>query len=572
MSRKPPLIPNPHAPAPTVRKLEPALGGRTVRRRDFLNGMLIGASGLVAGGGLAGCDGGKTETEPDPLPPGKDAGDANTICHQVRDGKMWEIPAVAGDLYDCVIIGGGLAGLCTAYRLQKLGITNLLILEKEDPAGGYARLDGPAASPWGQASAYTVFPYNDNLIELYTDLGVVTGLDADELPILDDKFVLKEPVNNSYIGGKWYAEPWDKGIGGLPYTDQVKADLEAFRDDMIYWYEYADPMGNYAFDTPTDASTEEAEVRALDDITFAEYIAQKGWGTEVTDFYRPYCRSAFGSEPETLSCWAALNFFGSEFQPSMSQPGGNAHLALKLAEIVGAASIQTGCFVLRAKNEGAEVHVSYLKGEAVQTIRAKTAVYAGPRYLAKYVLPDLVAAGRDEAKDFQYTPYLVAAVHVEKTPADLGYDNWIQDEETLFTDIIVADWSGLADPAGASLDRANTLSLYCPLIGDGKRAELLSKPFEEYEQQILDDLEKVLPGVRDTVTGVDIYRWGHAMLAPGKGFMFSASRVGSQLPEGLISFANHDVDGLPAFENAVGAAFRAADEVLAVVMGGGPPP
>lgn len=565
MSRKPSLLPNPHAAPPPVRPLDPTLGGRTVRRRDFLNGMLVGASGLLVGGGVAGCEGGEIEEE---LPPGKDAGDNHTICHQVRDGKTWDIPAASGDLLDCVIIGAGLAGLTTAYRLQKLGVTNLLVLEKEDPVGGYARLDGPADSPWGQASAYTVYPYNDNLIEIYTDLGVVTGLDADELPILDDKYALKEPVNSSYIDGQWYQEPWDKGIDGLPYSDQIKADLKAFRDDMIYWYEYADAEGRFAFDTPTDASTEEAEVRALDDISLAEYIAQKGWSSEISEFYKPYCRSAFGCDPDVLSCWAAINFFGSEFQPAMSQPGGNAHLALKLRDIVGGSVIQTSCFVLRAVNQGDEVHVTYLKGDTVTTIRAKTAVYAGPRYLAKYILPDLVASGRDEAKDFQYTPYLVAAVHVEKTPAGLGYDNWIQ-QESFITDIIVADWAGLADPAAASLDRKNTLSCYCPLVGEGKRSELLSTPYEDYEKQVLDALEAVLPGVRETVTGVDIYRWGHGMLAPVKGFVFGASRVGSQAPEGRISFANHDVDALPAFENAVGAAFRAADEVVALLT---PPP
>jgi protoporphyrinogen oxidase len=569
MSRKPTFIPNPHAPKPPVRALEPSLGGRPVRRRDFLNGMLIGASGALLGGGVAGCEGGETETTPEPLPPGKDAGDNNTICHQVRDGKTWDIPAPSGDLHDCVIIGGGLAGLATAYWLKKLGITNVLLLEKEDPVGGNARLDGPAGAEWGQASAYTVFPYNQNLIDIYTDLGVVTGLDDEGYPIVDEKYLLKAPANSSFIGGKWYPEPWDQGIDGLPYSDQIKADLKAFRDDQIEWYNFTDADGKFATDTPTDASTEDPMVRGFDDVSFADYIAQKGWSPEVAKFYTPYCRSAFGCDPGELSAWAAINFFGSEFQPAMSQPGGNAYLALGLRDLIGAASLQTKSFVLRAVNQGDEVHVSYLKDDTVTTIRAKTAVYAGPRYLARYVLPDLVASGRDEAKDFKYTPYLVAAVHVEKTPAGIGYDNWIQDVDTLFADIIVADWAGLADPAGAPLDRKNTLSCYCPLVGEGKRGELLSTTFEEYEQIVLDDLEKVFPGIRETVTGVDLYRWGHAMLQPRAGFVFGASRVDSQKPEGRIFFSNHDVDGLPAFENAVGAAFRAAGEVQAAIT---PPP
>lgn len=564
MSRKPSLVPNPHAPSEPPRELASTLGARTVRRRDFLNGLLVGATSALLGTGAAGCEK-ETETTPEELPPGQDKGDNNGICHQVRDGKTWEIPAATGDLYDCVVIGGGISGLCTAWRLQKLGAKKVLVLEKDEPIGGFAKLDGPAESAWGQAAAYTVFPYNDNLIEVYTELGIITGLDADGAPIIDPKYLLQTPVNNAFIDGKWYAEPWDAGIDDLPYDDALKADLKAFRDDMIGWYDFVGTDGLTGFDTPSDASTADADVRALDDITFAEYIAKKGWSSKVADFYTPYCRSAFGTTPDGLSAWAAINFFGSEFQPSMSQPGGNAYLAKKFADKVGAANIVTKAFVLQAKNDADKVLVSYLSGDVVTTIQAKTAVYAGPRYIAKYLLPDLAAAKRNEAKDFHYTPYLVANVHVEKTPAGLGYDNWVHGQPLMFTDVIVADWSGLADAAKAPLDRPNTLTCYCPLTGAGQREELLSKRFEDYEKLVLDDLEKVFPGLGETVTGVDLYRWGHAMLISGKGFVFGESRVGSQSPEGLISFACHDVDGLPAFENAVASAYRASGEVATVL-------
>lgn len=566
MSRKPSDIPSPHAKQP-VRVLDAALGQRPIRRRDFLNGLLVGASAVVIGAGAAGCDGGETETTPnDTLPPGVDKGDNNSVCHAVRDGKTWEIPAASGALYDCVIIGGGVSGLCAAYRLQKLGAKSVLVLEKEDPVGGYARLDGPPESPWGQAAAYTVYPYNDNLIEIYTDLGIITGMDADGYPILDESYVLNEPVNTSFIGGKWYPASWDMGIDGLPYDAEMKDSLKKFRDKMLEWYDYVGADGLTAFDTPSDASTTDKIVRDLDNISFSAYIAQEKWSPKVAEFYGPYCRSAFGTDPDKLSAWAALNFFTSEFGPTMSQPGGNAHMALKFAAKVGAANIQTKCFVLQIKNEGGEVHISYVKDDVVTTLRAKSAIYAGPRYLARYVIPELVAANRNEAKDFVYTPYIVANVHVKKTPEGLGYDNWIQDEDTLFTDMVVADWAGLDDPAKAPLDRPNTLSCYCPLVGDGKRAELLATKFEVYEKQVLDDLEKVFPGIRDQVTGVDIYRWGHGMLAAGVGFIFGPARTGAQVPQGNIFFANHDVDGLPAFENAVASAYRSSREVATLLM------
>jgi phytoene dehydrogenase-like protein len=555
-------------PNKKVRPLDtPSAGGRGIRRRDFLNGLLVGASGVLMAPLLEGCEkGGETGGNNPPPPPAgpQFKGDNNSICHAVRDGKMFTLPPASGDLYDCVIVGGGISGLVAARKLQKLGVAKILLLEKEAPAGGMAKLDGDPA--YSQAAAYTVFPYNDNLYEVYEDLGVITGYEGDGTPIVDPKYLIKAPTNSDYVDGKWVVDSWEEaGMDALPFPLNVIDGLKSFRLDMIDWYNYVGKDKLLAFDTPTDSSTMDAAVRELDNMTLAEYVASKGWAPEVSQFFDPYIRSALGTTHDKVSAWAAIGFLGCEFHPVLSQPGGNAYLAEGLITKLGEGVIKTDAFVLRVKNEGEEVHVSYLEGDVVTTVRAKTAIYAANRYIARHILPDLVAAGRDEAKDFKYTPYIVANVHVSKTPPGLGYDNWIQGSDFFFTDFIVADWTGLSDPANAQPGRPNTLSVYCPLFGVSARAELLSKPFEEYEEAVLADLERVLPGVRETVTGVDLYRWGHAMLSAEKGFVFGASRVGSQAPIGRTSFACHDVDGLPAFENAVGAAYRAVSEVATIL-------
>lgn len=543
-----------------IKPLAPRLGGRNVRRRDFLNGLLVGASGLAFGGLTEGCGSPPKEEEPPP-PTAQFKGDHFEICHSVRDGQMFTLPEVTGDLYDCIVIGGGISGLVAMRKLQRIGVQKLLLLEKEDPVGGVSKRGGePGKTLHSQAAAYTVFPYNDNLYEVYEDLGVITGYEMDGAPIIDPKYLVKPPSNSDYIDGQWYADSWEEaGIDALPYDAKVKADLKAFRLDMIEWYNYVGADSLLAFDTPTDASTTDANVRALDNMTLSEYCASKNWDPAVSKFFDRYCRSALGTTHDKCSAWAAIGFLGSEYQPVLAQPGGNAHLALGLAEKIGADKIKTNAFVLRAVNVGDEVHVSYMIEGVITTVRAKTVIYAANRYIAKHILPDLVKAGRDEAKSFVFTPYLVAAVYVDKTPEGLGYDNWVQ-EELFFTDFIIADWAGLADPANAP-DRANVLSVYCPLLPPAKREDLLSTSFEAYEEKIITDLEKVVPGITASITGVDLYRWGHAMLATEKGFVFGAARTGARAAEGRISFACADVDGLPAFENAVGAAYLAAEEV-----------
>jgi monoamine oxidase len=133
------------------------------------------------------------------------------------------------------------------------------------------------------------------------------------------------------------------------------------------------------------------------------------------------------------------------------------------------------------------------------------------------------------------------------------------------SDFVVADWPGLADAEHASPARPNVLTVYAPLVMPDQRRELLACPAECYQQRILDDLERLLPGVRATVTGFDLYRWGHAMLAADKGFIFSPARRDAARPLGRVFFAGHDVEGLPAFENAVTSAVRAAGEAHAAM-------
>src|SRR5262249_4287536 len=278
--------------------------------------------------------------------------------------------------------GGGISGLVAAWHLGKRGAQNILVIEKDTPEGGMARLDGDPAHPFSQAAAYTVYPYNDNLIALYEDLGIVTGLDAMMLPIVDDKYILKARENNIHMEGKWYTDAWNDGLDALPYSAKIKTDLKAFRDQMVTFYNYVGTDNKIGFDTPSDASSTDAEVRSLDNMTLLEFVTSKGWDPEVSKFWDRYCRSALGTTHDKASAWGAVNFLAAEFNPTLSQPGGNAYLAKAISAKVGASRVKTNTFVLRAQIMGTEVHVSILEGETVTTLRAKTVIYAAPRYIA----------------------------------------------------------------------------------------------------------------------------------------------------------------------------------------------
>jgi NADPH-dependent 2,4-dienoyl-CoA reductase/sulfur reductase-like enzyme len=98
----------------------------TPNRRDFIKFVVAGsvASGCPIDLSLL------TAQTADQKPPVVE-GEDNRICHQVRDGKVFDRPPVSAR-HDVVIVGGGISGLAAAYGLRDL---EFLLLEKESRIG-----------------------------------------------------------------------------------------------------------------------------------------------------------------------------------------------------------------------------------------------------------------------------------------------------------------------------------------------------------------------------------------------------------------------------------------------------
>ena len=78
-----------------------------------------------------------------PVAPPHVEGEHFEICHQLRDGHHFDLPASTAKA-DIVIVGGGVAGLSAAYYLRGKG---WLLLETEDHFGGNPIRRNSTASP-----------------------------------------------------------------------------------------------------------------------------------------------------------------------------------------------------------------------------------------------------------------------------------------------------------------------------------------------------------------------------------------------------------------------------------------
>src|SRR6059036_238440 len=131
--------------------------GSNITRRDFLNGVAMGAGATLLGGTVgantllaaAALDEFAPEKAPDYYPPARMGMRGNhdgtfTFAHRLRDGEgadWFGDAANTGESYDLVVVGGGISGLAAAYFFRKSAGKNarILILDNHDDFGGQAK-------------------------------------------------------------------------------------------------------------------------------------------------------------------------------------------------------------------------------------------------------------------------------------------------------------------------------------------------------------------------------------------------------------------------------------------------
>lgn len=121
---------------------------RDITRRDFLNGVGVAVAGslapVVSPGATA-----SAQNQPGYYPPtrsgmrGSHPGSFE-LAHLIRDGKRWDDPDAStdtGELYDLVVVGGGISGLSAAYFYRKSAgpDARILVVDNHDDFGGHAK-------------------------------------------------------------------------------------------------------------------------------------------------------------------------------------------------------------------------------------------------------------------------------------------------------------------------------------------------------------------------------------------------------------------------------------------------
>jgi spermidine dehydrogenase len=122
---------------------------RKITRRDFMNGVAMTAGAAMMPWDLLASTSAERQNSPGYYPPaltgmrGSHPGSFDA-AHALRDGTFWETagkPENSGEIYDLIIVGGGISGLAAAHFYRKAvgNSARILILENHDDFGGHAK-------------------------------------------------------------------------------------------------------------------------------------------------------------------------------------------------------------------------------------------------------------------------------------------------------------------------------------------------------------------------------------------------------------------------------------------------
>ena len=577
---------------------EKALGlNQSITRRDFLNSTLLGSGALLLNP-LSPAQlmvqkaADKTSATNDDWTGYGGVGDyansnGNTTAvfeagHRIRDGEFETAPSNfvdTGEIYDCVVVGGGISGLAAALIFQRQagdGKT-CMVLDNHPVFGGEAKrneflVDGHRLLAH-QGSALFQVNYPHSLIErFYQSIGLKTqrlqyqkwGSSDPEIPVPTTPYLGSAPYG-LYFGAKfgqpkgvWVTDPWGKKLEGAPLS--AKAREELLRTQS--------PSAVQAPEYRGDAIS-----RRLDTITLEDHLIEKYRISRETvrTFLTPDEGSAFGLGPDALSGYTAYAF--DAFGPTLDDenqmfPDGNSGIARLIVKtlipnaIGGQHSLQDVCrnsinfdaldqpgaaarirldsTAVWVKHEGDPaksqfVTIFYTRGGRLYQVRARSVVMAGGSWTTKHIVRDLPQDRKEAYAQFYRSPCMIANVAVRNWrflyKMGISGAQWYEGFGTYLQLRKLALCGTEAATIGPDSPVVITLKVVYSRPGHTTeeqghmgRAEMISTPFREYERQIRQQLTDMFSRTgfdasRD-IAGIILNRWGHAYASPAPGFYF----------------------------------------------------
>jgi spermidine dehydrogenase len=532
-----------------------ALGmDQPICRRDFLNSTLLASGGLLMGSStplqlLSEDDwtgyGGVGDYS-------RSNGNTYEIVqggHRIRDGEFETLPATAVDtneLYDCVVVGGGISGLAAAlFFIRQAGNNrNCLVLDNHPIFGGEAKgnefvVDGHRLlAHQGSAVFFVQYPHSF-LSSFYDSIGLKNPKlqyqawagPSPEMQLSKTPYdmVGSEPATYGfYFGSKfgqnpgmWLIDPWGKKLLGAPISAAARAELLQWRKGPLVPEKrpqfHGDPIS-----------------RHLDQITLEDHMVQQfGISREtIRTFLSPVEGGGSGLGPDVLSAYA--DYAADMLHPLDTDDGdqmfprGNGDIARLMMKTLipnsisgttdmdavcrgrvdfsaldqpsSSARVRLNSCVVWVRHEGDPaksdfVSVIYAQNNKLFRVKARTVIMAGGCWTTKHIVRDLPPLQRDAYQQFYRSPCLMANVALRNWrflyKMGMSGFRWFEGignyTEVRRTALMGADSQAVGPDSPIVLNLKILYSYPGMAIADQGhrgRGEMLSTSFREYERRI----------------------------------------------------------------------------------------
>ena len=248
--------------------------------------------------------------------------------HTIRDGVYEPLPngvIDTGEIYDCVIVGGGISGLAAALSFQRQARpgAKCLVLENHPIFGGEAKqneflVDGKRLVAHQGSAIYQLHSSESFIAQFYDSIGLKAQKleyqqwagPAPEMPLSQTPYEAIGLEHGQYgfwfgakfgqKGGMWLVDPVGKNLKGAPIS-------ELTRTEWLRWLK-STPVQGDRFVHPKEEGDQTS--RYLDSITLEQhYMERFGLSQEtVRTFLSPVEGGGAGLGPDALSAYSDYAF------------------------------------------------------------------------------------------------------------------------------------------------------------------------------------------------------------------------------------------------------------------------